>query len=108
MLAMYSVKRKCRAGQRQGGYVAAIAMDDDKLAELLAAEERAAAMGKEHIARQRALIQELRESGDDTADAEALLATFLQSQVMHEYLCVRLRMELALAMCDEIFSRRKN
>jgi hypothetical protein len=68
---------------------------------LLAVAERAAARCRENVDRQRARIQELREHGDDTRDAEALLATLLQSQVKQDMDCIRLRMELVLVVRDD-------
>jgi hypothetical protein len=75
---------------------------------LLAVAERAAARGKENIDRQRALIQELRKRGDDTTDAETLLATLDQNQVKQDMDCIRLRMELALALRDEVVSSQED
>jgi aryl carrier-like protein len=87
-------------------------MDDNKLAEKAGAQrladaERIIVLGNDCIARQRALIQKLREKGGDTTFEEQLLAIFVRSQVLHERRCVRLRMELASALHEEIFSCRK-
>jgi hypothetical protein len=75
---------------------------------LLAIAERAATRGKERIDRQRALIQEFRERGDDATEGEALLATLVQIQVKQDMDCIRLRMELVLAVRDEIASSEKD
>jgi hypothetical protein len=73
----------------------------------LADAERVVVLGDDCIARQRALIQMLRENGGDTAYEERLLTIFVHSQILHERRCIRLRMELALAAHKEIFSCRK-
>jgi hypothetical protein len=68
-----------------------------RIEQLLVEAERAFAMVKDDIARQRAIIQELYERGEDATDAEAALTTLLAIQVLHEMRCIRLRMELLLA-----------
>jgi hypothetical protein len=75
---------------------------------LLAVAERAAARSKENIERQRALIQELRRRGNDATDAEALLATLVQNQVKQDMDCIRLRIELVLAVRDEFASSEED
>lgn len=88
-------------------------MDDNKLAEKngaqrLADAEQIIILGNDCIARQRTLIQTLRENGGDTTYEERLLASFVYSQILHERCCIRLRMELASAVHKEIFSCRKD
>jgi hypothetical protein len=83
---------------------AATAQEMSVAAPRLADVERAATTCNEHIAHQRTLIRELQERGDDTTAAEALLATLIQSQVLHQRHCFRLRMELVLAKQKEIAS----
>jgi hypothetical protein len=46
--------------------------------------DRHIALGKEHIARQREIIEELDSEGHDTTAAKELLETFLATQAAHE------------------------
>jgi hypothetical protein len=59
--------------------------------------EHVVALGLEHIARQRGIIDTLKNGGHDTASAEDLLHTLLETQVLHEEHRDRLRAELGLA-----------
>jgi hypothetical protein len=46
--------------------------------------DRHIAVGREHIARQREIINELDREGHDTSAAKQLLETFLETQAAHE------------------------
>jgi hypothetical protein len=46
--------------------------------------DRQIALGKEHIAKQREMIEELDREGHDTSAAKELLETFLATQAAHE------------------------
>lgn len=70
------------------------AVDKDVTERHLAQAERHVALGERHIATQRAIIAELVRDGHDTSRAEALLATFEQSQRLHVEDRDRLRKEL--------------
>jgi len=50
----------------------------------LAQAESAIALGREHIAKQRAIVAELQTAGHDISEATDLLDTLLTSQNMHE------------------------
>jgi hypothetical protein len=59
-------------------------MDRVSLTRHLEEAERQVAQGKEHIARQQAVIFQLARDGHDTAQAESLLEALLESQGLHE------------------------
>jgi hypothetical protein len=59
-------------------------MDQGTLQRHLAQAERHVAQGVVHLARQRALIDELDRAGHDTTDARAVLDTLTETQVLHE------------------------
>jgi hypothetical protein len=59
--------------------------------------EEAVALGRVHIASQIRILDALRKDGHPTLVAEQLLATFQQSQLLHEEHRDRLRKELGLA-----------
>jgi hypothetical protein len=61
----------------------------------LATAERHVKLGERHLSRQRELVAYLIRYGRDAAAAEALLATFEQSQALHVADRDRLRDELA-------------
>jgi hypothetical protein len=63
----------------------------------LAQAESAAALGREHIARQERIIAALSAGDHDLQAAEELLKTLKESQVLHEEHRDRLRRELGLA-----------
>lgn len=56
--------------------------------------ERHVAQGHEHIASQRRIIAELKERGEDSTQAETVLATLLAAQKRHEEDRQRLTNEL--------------
>jgi hypothetical protein len=59
-------------------------MDRELTIRLLAEAEAAIAECEQHITQQRAVIEKLSKDGLDTAEAEYLLVTFLESQGLHE------------------------
>ncbi len=67
------------------------------LLEHLAKAERHVEIGERDLAKQRALIDELRRDGHDTRAAEKLLATFEEVQKLHVADRERIRAELARA-----------
>jgi hypothetical protein len=83
-------------------------MGHSVLQQRLADAERIIVLGNDWIARQRTLIQMLRESGGNTTYEERLLASFVYSQILHERYCIRLRMELVSAAHKEIFLCKKD
>jgi hypothetical protein len=50
----------------------------------LAKGEAAIALGREHIAKQRAMVAQLQADGQDVSEAVDLLNTLLETQSMHE------------------------
>lgn len=71
-------------------------MDRAMIENHLADAERHVIEGEHHIRKQREIIAGLRERGYVTADAEALLRTFEDTQRLHLTDRDRLRRELAL------------
>jgi uncharacterized protein YhaN len=59
-------------------------MDHALLAKHLEEAERQVAQGKDHIAKQQAIIADLERDGHDTRQARTLLETLLESQALHE------------------------
>ena len=70
------------------------AMDIEALRRHLEETEGHIALGERHIAAQRGIIAELAHDGHDTSQAEALLATFEQTQCLHLEDRDRIRKEL--------------
>jgi hypothetical protein len=58
-------------------------MDRDVLRQYLAQAERHIALGKLHLARQRAMIAELVRCGHETEEALAILSTLQETQALH-------------------------
>ena len=69
-----------------------------QLAFLAKQAEQRAASGERHVARQRALIATLARDGHDTSDAQDLLRTFEDAQVLHVEYRDRLRDEATKAV----------
>lgn len=63
-------------------------------AEHLAQTERHVSLGVRHIARQAAIVDDLRRGGYDTEEAESLLQLFKATQTLHEGHRDQLRREL--------------
>jgi hypothetical protein len=63
----------------------------------LAEAEKAVTEGRVHIASQVQIIADLKRGDNDTAAAEALLRTLMETQRLHEEHRDRLRQELGLA-----------
>jgi hypothetical protein len=59
-------------------------MDQAALHRYLAQAERHIARGVVHLARQRALIDELGDAGQDTEEARTILDTLMQTQALHQ------------------------
>ena len=62
----------------------------------LAQAEKDVALGLAHIEQQRRILSELKKGNHDTAAAEELLQTFLETQVLHQHDRDRLRGEIGL------------
>ena len=65
-------------------------MDQWTLQQRLALAERHIARGAVHLAQQRALIAELDRAGHDIEEAQAILDSLMEAQVLHQQGCERL------------------
>ena len=65
--------------------------------EELAQAEAAVSQGREHVQQQAAIVAGLKQGGHNSAVAELLLETFIQSQTLHEEHLNALRCELGLS-----------
>lgn len=76
-------------------------MDQNIVRQHLVETERHIARGVVHLARQEALIAELEQDGHDAEAARAILATFRQTQALHQQDHERLVQEARMASALE-------
>jgi hypothetical protein len=76
--------RARRSGQIAPKKPSSLRVNREEILRHLEETDRHIAIGKEHIIRQREIIDELDREGHDTSAAKQLLETFLETQAAHE------------------------